>query len=149
MTNLNPHTVLLDKTFAEANALLLEARGYVKWQAPVDAEELSPLSRLKVSCESMRVTARLTQVMAWLMLQKAVQGGEVTLKEANNEALHVLNSQTCLDNESETDNDIPPRLRILLHDSLNLYLRIMRLDAQCRKAQLGPSEIKKLTAPRH
>ena len=144
-----PNMVLINITFDEANALLVEARDYVKWQAPVDAERLSPLDRLKVSCEAMRVTARLTQVMAWLMLQKAVHAGELTAQEAQSEAFQILKSQTCLDNSSEEDEEIPMRLKVLLHDSYGIYVRILRLDEQSRKKPLSPREIKQMTDPRH
>lgn len=149
MNDSRPNTMLLDKAFDEANTLLVEARDYVKWQAPLDVECLAPIDRLKVSCESMRVTARLTQVMAWIMLQKAVYNGEITQEMAREEALRVLKSQSCVETDGEHDHDIPPRLRLLLKDSFGLYMRILRLDDQCRKGMPSPSDIKKLTDPRH
>jgi len=137
--------ILFDRTFDEANDLLVKARDYVKYQAPAEVEFLAPTDRLKISCESMRVTARLTQIIAWIMLQKAVQTGELSREETLSEGYRVLGGNTCLDTESETDTEVPPRLRELLVDSRKMYFRILRLDQLTRKTPMSQDDIKKLT----
>src|SRR5687767_7960954 len=69
---------LLHKTFDETLALLVTARDYMSYAVPVKQPDLEPAQRLQVSCEAMRVTARLSHIMAWLLAQKAVQAGEIT-----------------------------------------------------------------------
>ena len=69
---------LFHKTYDETLALLVTARDYMSYAVPVKQPDVEPAQRLQVSCEAMRVTARLSHVMAWLLAQKAVQAGEIT-----------------------------------------------------------------------
>ncbi|MDZ7790102.1 MAG: DUF1465 family protein [Xanthomonadales bacterium] len=72
---------LIERTYAEALDLTQAVRDYIAGQAPHDKAQLDHDTQLVASCEEMRVTARMTQVMAWLMLQRAVQAGEVDRAE--------------------------------------------------------------------
>src|SRR4051812_15750819 len=74
--------VFLNKTYDETFRLLLEARDYLAYEEPVDRRRLSPTDRLVLNCEAMRLTSRLTQVMAWVLVQKAVYAGEISAAEA-------------------------------------------------------------------
>jgi len=124
---------LLNRTYDETLALLVAARNYMSYAVPSARPELGPAQRLRVSCESMRVTARLSHVMAWLLAQKAVQAGELTAHEAaeayrlTEDDIFLLESDTGLD-------DLPPGLRDLLHKSRALYIRVTRLDALVRRS---------------
>jgi regulator of CtrA degradation len=74
------------------------------------------------------VTSRLTQVMAWLMLQRAVQYGEISAVEACEEHNRLSGQSVCLDETAQEDKEIPAGLRSLLNRSLKLYQRISRLE---------------------
>lgn len=128
----NPSLVVFNKTFDEANDLLLEAREYVKFYAARDVQHLPPIERLKVSCEAMRVTARLTQIMAWLLMQKAIRAGEISKQDYLGEDSKILVGGTCLETSSQDDLAVPPRLRELLARSFSLYQRVQRLDENFR-----------------
>lgn len=128
----NPSLVVFNKTYDEANVLLLEAREYVKFYAARDVQHLPPIERLKVSCEAMRVTARLTQIMAWLLMQKAIRAGEVARDDYLTDEAKILVGGTCLDTSSQEDLAVPPRLRDLLSRSFTLYQRVQRLDESFR-----------------
>ena len=71
-----------DSTFEEALALTREARDYLTHAEPRERERMTPNDRMLASCEAMRMTSRLTQVMAWLLVQRAVHAGEMTRDEA-------------------------------------------------------------------
>src|SRR3546814_4398512 len=71
-----------DSTFEEALGLTREARDYLTHVEPRERERMMPNDRMLASCEAMRLTSRLTQVMAWLLVQKAVHAGEMTREEA-------------------------------------------------------------------
>src|SRR5471030_2014277 len=107
----------LNQTLQSAQDLLHATHEYIKWQAPIDVEEMGPHETFRVSCEAMRVTIRMTQIITWLMLQKAVLTGDVTRKEVLTESYCVLRGNTCLEIDSEDDDSIPPRLRELLIES--------------------------------
>lgn len=125
----NPSVAYFDNTFEEALALARETRNYVVYQDAVEVAKLDPAERLVVSCESMRVTARLGQIIAWLLVQKAVYAGELSRDTAAGEPYRLTGRKVCAVNELIADEKIPLRLAELLERSHSLYTRIERLDA--------------------
>ncbi|WP_142848310.1 DUF1465 family protein [Telmatospirillum sp. J64-1] len=119
---------LLVKTYEETLNLIVEARNYAAYVQPREHVGAGPVARLRISCESMRVTTRLTQVMAWLMLQRAVQEGELTLEEACAEHNRLAAENVCLSHDAAEDEALPDGLRSLLERSYRLYLRTRRLE---------------------
>jgi len=133
MSAVSVHTQFFGRTFDEAMGLLLEARNYVI------ADELRPLrvaeptDRLILCCETMRLTARLTHVMAWLLAQKAVHAGEITLAEAAAEPFALGGRITCLDEHPGVTAIGDAWLNTLLDRSRRLYIRVSRLDEMVRR----------------
>lgn len=119
----------LNGTFEEALKLACETRDYMAYQEPKDRAKLSPRARMVASCESMRVTTRLTQVIAWLLVQKAVQAGEISRREAADEKFRLAAHEVCARPDPVEDQPLPPRLSELMRLSLGLYQRVARLDA--------------------
>jgi len=132
----------VDEKLEDAHAFLHTTHNYIKWQAPLDVKKMNLQQTYKVSCEAMRITVRLTQVISWFLLQKAVLEGELTREEFLSEDCRVLRGKHCLENESEFDPELPPRLRELLKESRELYLRILRLDTFTREQTLRPKKRK-------
>jgi regulator of CtrA degradation len=120
----------------EAHRLLGATHDYIKWQAPKDMDTMDPHMTFLLSSEAMRVTVRLTQIIAWLMLQKAILEEELTLEDTLSESCRVMQGEECLDQSSEEDKNIPPRLRELLKESRIFYFSILRLDARAREQHL-------------
>lgn len=118
-----------DRTYEEALQLTREARDYIAGARAARAGDASPDARLAASCEEMRLTARMTQVMAWLMVQRAVHEGEVSRAEAAAEANRLSGQEACLADPVVTEQDLPERLVDLLDRSRHLYERVQRLDA--------------------
>ena len=125
---------LIVRTYDEALALTREVRDYIASQAPADKAALDHDTQLLASCEEMRVTARLTQVMAWLMLQRAVQDGEVAREDAAKPENRLGGQATCLGEPAVDPADLPERLTDLLARSRSLYERIQRLDLMLEPA---------------
>ena len=122
--------VFLNRTYDDAMRLLHEARDYLAYEEPIDRKRLSPTDRLVLNCEAMRLTSRLTQVMAWVLVQKAVYAGEMSASEAAS-ADHRLAGQTvCRSQAMREARAVPPALGRLLDRSYDLYSRVERLDAQ-------------------
>jgi regulator of CtrA degradation len=119
----------LDGTYEEAVELTREARDYFAVQEPSDSSKLAPEARLVTSCESMRLTARLTQIMAWLLVQKAVHAGEMSREAAADECFRLGGQKVCANADSVAGDYLPPRLAELLGESHTLYTRVARLDA--------------------
>lgn len=119
-------------TYDETMALLIEARNYIAYHESGDHRKLAPHVRLQISYESMRVTSRLTQVMAWLLAQKAVHAGEISQEVAASEEFALSGGEICSDPSGPDNEDLPSGLRSLLERSHRLYMRVHRLDEQFR-----------------
>jgi len=126
-------TRFFDRTYDEAYSLLVEARSYVRHGASVDSGGLSGHDRLRFALESMRVTSRLGQVMAWLLTEKAVHAGEISRDEATADSGGLSGHRVCLDDRRELSEGMPPQLSSLLDRSLALYVRVARLDEMTRR----------------
>lgn len=129
MRDVAQSVAFFDSTFEEAVALTREARDYVAYQERTDLAELDPAGRLVASSESMRMTARLTHIVAWLMVQKAVHAGEMTREEATDPHCRLGGQAVCRQNKPVADVPLPQRLVDLLDRSHQLYERVVRLDA--------------------
>ncbi|MBX6323761.1 MAG: DUF1465 family protein [Rhodospirillaceae bacterium] len=126
-----PRVVFFDGTWRESLSLIEAARDWLN-----DAEAAAALDRraraqLLVSCESMRLTARLAHIMAWLFVQRAVAAGELPPGAAMRPENRLGDPEVCgvSGPRRETEALLPARLRELLDSSLRLYERIARLDA--------------------
>src|SRR5258707_15621078 len=95
-------TRFFGKTYDETMSLLVASRDYLANAQPADATGLKPIDRLRVNCEAMRLTTRLTQVMAWLLAQRAVFEGEMSRTMAVANEFRLSADAICL---AETDVD--------------------------------------------
>jgi len=125
---LQAQTVIFRRTYDETLDLIVEARNYMVHMRPAALPNYTAVRDLRTSCEALRVTSRLTQVMAWLMLQRAVSDGEISASEACEERNRLSGHTVCLDATASDDEEIPPGLQSLLSRSLRLYERISRLE---------------------
>lgn len=126
--------------YDETMALLIETRNYIAFHESFDHRKLPPHVRLQVSYESMRVTSRLTQVMAWLLAQKAVHAGELTPEQVATDDYSLSGGDICSDPSGPDNDALPQGLRSLLDRSHRLYMRVSRLDNQVREAFGKPRE---------
>ena len=143
-----PATTFFSKTYDETQVLVVEAMHYAKYsgemsqasqsqapqsqtpesQAP-DSQALQAQSRsLACSLESLRLTTRLTQIMAWLLFQRAVHAGELSPEQALTPSNRLGGKSVCNDRRGEHMMVLPSGLRDLLLRSRKLYQRIARLD---------------------
>ena len=123
-----PGTTFFSKTYDEALGLVVEARDYVRDCANADAGALSLAERNLLASESLRLTTRLTEAMAWLMMQRALHAGEITPRDVCLQANRPAGGRICLGQGGVGVERLPPRLRGLLERSERLYRRVLRLD---------------------
>ena len=119
-------------TYDEALGLLRRSRDYLAGPGERDRARLSHNQGLIYSLESMRLTARLTRVMAWLFVQRAVCGGEMTIMDARDDGFRLDNVAVCLE-ETKSPHALPTGLARLLTESDRLYRRVSRLDQMLRR----------------
>ncbi|TAD87517.1 MAG: DUF1465 family protein [Alphaproteobacteria bacterium] len=120
--------IFITRTYDETMTLLVEARDYLSYGEPFERARLTAGDRLKANCEAMRITSRLTQVMAWLLVQRAVAAGEISLHEAVQEPHRLSGQAVCHVTDAFPEVPLPNGLRSLLDRSHALYRRIERLD---------------------
>ena len=126
-------TAFFNKTYEEALALMVETKVYIERHEKDDGGLLLDLDRMRLSREAMRVTARLTQIMAWLFAQKAVFVGELTLAEAAREPYTLSVREVYEPDDSDHGRGLPAKMVDLLDRSHRLYVRVSRLDQLVRR----------------
>lgn len=117
------------RTYDEAFELLLEARGFAEneiRQRPAD----NLRNRLSHNRESLRLTSRLAQIVAWLLAQKAYHAGELTDEELRQDAYRLSGQEVCLKVAPMDETTLSPKFENLLKRSYGLYCRVQRLDRQ-------------------
>ncbi|MBE9552004.1 MAG: DUF1465 family protein [Proteobacteria bacterium] len=123
--------VYFNGAYDEAFDLLVEARDYVENDVAAFKYAANPPDPVAMTQETMRLTSRLTQVMAWLMAQRAVHEGEIGEEEFVKDKYRLEGQNVCLRRAiDEMDEDLPDGLNDLMNRSYSLYSRINRLDEQ-------------------
>ena len=118
------NTAYFDSTYRETMTLLVQARDYAL--ATRGAASATPMNQV----EALRVTARLTQIMAWLLGQRAVIAGEISTRQALRRfSLSAGMRRICVEHGGVDDPSVPAPLRELLDASGKLYERVCRLEA--------------------
>jgi regulator of CtrA degradation len=139
MTNSPTPVAFFDRTYDEAMALIREARDYFAERQRQPASPSRAAVELVTSCESMRLTARLTQIIAWLLVQKAVHAGELSRDDAVKPEHRLGGRMICEIEGPWSELGLPQRLQTLLERSLSLYHRIARLDDLAASMARGPA----------
>lgn len=129
MSETGEPVAFLDGTYEEALKLTREARDYLAVQESTDLAKLAPEARLVASCETMRLTARLSQVMAWLLVQKAVHAGEMSRAAALEARFRLAGQGICAEADPVAIDYLPIGLAQLMNASHALYSRVARLDS--------------------
>ena len=136
MTDAAALAAFIDKAYQEACDLLIEARDYVAGRSSESAAHaLAQADRLWLTAELSRVTRRLTEVMAWLLVQKAVAAGEITAAEAAETEAAALPAGGLGEVDPTQDiGNLPLAARGLIDRSRRLYAEVARLDSGRRAA---------------
>lgn len=122
------NSALFARTFDEGMSLVEETARYLDGRGRQEARDLPRKTALLYAGESMRVTTRLMQAASWLLIQRAVQDGEMRAEDAARERYRLGSKEICLGGRDEGIETLPKTLQDLLQRSDNLYRRIARLD---------------------
>ena len=123
---------LLDRTFDEGVALTVEARNYISFQDQVSGDRKNLPHNLHVGYQHTRVSARLIQVMTWLLAMKALLAGEISPEQFSSPQYALPSAEECENPTGPELAELPDGLRSLLERTHALYARILRLDAMVR-----------------
>ena len=133
-------TTLLDRTFDEGMALTMEVRNYIAYHEQADKKRFDLPTCLHFGYHHTRISARLIQIMTWLLAMKALLSGEIAPEQFTSPQYAIIDSEECMSDKGENDPSLPPGLRELMARSHALYSRIIRLDDMVR-AKLANGEV--------
>ena len=121
-------SVLFERTFEEGMALIEECANYLDGRGRTESRALSRKAALVYAGESMRVTTRLMQAASWLLIQRAVHEGEMSVEDAAQERYRLGGREMCTGKREDGLSELPSKLLDLLTRSESLYKRVARFD---------------------
>ncbi|PZQ19149.1 MAG: DUF1465 domain-containing protein [Ancylobacter novellus] len=116
--------------FREGMALVEETAAYLDGDGRAESRSLGRPESIAYATESMRLTTRLMQVASWLLVQRAVNEGEMSSDQARDEKRKVKLSAIASTLAPEMFERLPVRLRDLVERTARLQERVQVLDAQ-------------------
>ena len=130
--------------FKEGMALVEDAAAYLDGPGRAEAKALPRADALAYASESMRLTTRLMQLASWLLLQRAVNEGEMTTQQAASEKHKVKLSVQEVASTPDAFHRLPARLRDLVAQSMRLQARVIHLDQllYARKDAFAPQDMR-------
>ena len=114
--------------FREGMSLVEETATYLDGDGRRESHRLPRSASLAYATESMRLTTRLMQLASWLLLQRAVNEGDLTADQARSERAKVKLGGVSSATDGDTWEALPEKLRALIERSLRLQDRVVRLD---------------------
>lgn len=124
---------LFAKTFREGMDMVEETAAYLDGPGRQDSKKLGRDDALIYASQSMRLTTRLMQVASWLLVQRAVKEGEMSLQDAREKKYRLVpeskpEGELSFANLAKDAASLPAILLDLLARSDAIYQRIARLD---------------------
>ena len=116
--------------YAEGMGLVEETASYLDGPGRLASKDLPRLAAILYAAESMRLTTRLMQMASWLLLQRAVNNGEMTRDQALAEKTKVRIESFNCDTTAPGWSDLPEEFRDLVARSLRLQSRVAILDRE-------------------
>ena len=118
-----------EKVFKEGMSLVEETANYLDGPGRLDARVLERHGAIAYATESMRLTTRLMQLASWLLLQRAIGAGELTVEDARKENHRISLNDVGKGHDLAGAEALPDALKALVDRSLTLHLRIQKLDS--------------------
>jgi regulator of CtrA degradation len=117
-----------DMLYREGMVLIEEVASYLDGDGRAESRGLPREASFVYATESMRLTTRLMQLASWLLLQRAVNEGELTAENARTEKEKVRFSATPSDRGGPGYADLPERLRTFITKGDRLFDRVQQFD---------------------
>ena len=127
-----PNVVFMPGIFNETMQLLTDAHEYFYLFGDDDQKRINVELKTLYSCEMSRITLRLSSIMAWIMVQRAVFSKQIPAEEAASR--YGLDfKDVCMVDNRMLHGVLPSYVCYLLDRSYELYERVYRLDGQIRQ----------------
>jgi regulator of CtrA degradation len=132
---------LIDSLYTEAMLLADEARSYFDDAGRDDRATLEPFARVGFACESLRVTTRIMHIVAWLLTQRAIESGEIPMREGRRPDRRLGHAQ---ESDPAVLSQLPQSAQRLINASADLYARVQRIDEGSIEADVPQSPARAL-----
>jgi len=128
--------------YREGMALIEEVAAYLDGEGRVESRGLPREASFVYATESMRLTTRLMQLASWLLLQRAVNEGELTAENARVEKEKVRFSATPEQRGGPGYTELPERLMGYISQGDRLFERVQQFDRLERGgiAEIAPAD---------
>lgn len=117
-----------DQLYREGMGLIEAVAAYLDQEGREDSRLLPRESSFLYATESMRLTTRLMQIASWLLLQRAVNEGEISRENARAEKEKVQFSATPSERGGPGYDHLPEKLRSFIDLGDRLFDRVTQLD---------------------
>src|SRR3954462_13702091 len=114
--------------YREGMALIEDVAAYLDGDGRTESRTLAREASFVYASESMRLTTRLMQLASWLLLQRAVNEGELTAENARAEKEKVKFSATPIERGGPGFTTLPDRLRGYIAQGDRLFERVQQFD---------------------
>jgi regulator of CtrA degradation len=118
-----------EKVFKEGMSLVEETANYLDGPGRIDARVLDRHGAIAYATESMRLTTRLMQLASWLLLQRAIGAGELSVEDARKENHRISLADIGRGHDLAGSETLPDSLKALVERSISLHERIQKLDS--------------------
>lgn len=117
-----------DTLYREGMTLIEDVAAYLDGEGRSESRHLPREASFVYATESMRLTTRLMQLASWLLLQRAVNEGELTVENARTEKEKVKFSATPSERGGPGFSGLPERLRDYIGKGDRLFERVVQFD---------------------
>jgi len=114
--------------YREGMALIEEVASYLDGEGRTESRTLPRETSFLYATESMRLTTRLMQLASWLLLQRAVNEGELTAENACAEKVKVKFSAALVERGGPGFLGLPDKLRGYVAQGDRLFERVQQFD---------------------
>lgn len=136
--------------FSYGMDLVEETASFLDTRGRDASKQLSKPAMGMYGAESMRLTTRLMQLASWLLLQRAVAEGEMTVEQAISEKKNVKLNQLQPRTDDANWTELPEEFIDLVNRSVSLQRRIQQLDNQIYgDSTEEPQEPRNVVATQH
>jgi regulator of CtrA degradation len=117
-----------DLLYREGMNLIEDVAAYLDGAGRAESRGLQREASFCYATESMRLTTRLMQLASWLLLQRAVNEGELTAENARTEKEKVKFSATPSERGGPGFSELPAALKAYIDKGDRLFERVQQFD---------------------
>ncbi|KPB00294.1 DUF1465 family protein [Ahrensia marina] len=116
------------KLYSEGMALVEETAAYLETEGREEAKKLKRVAATLYAAESMRLTTRLMQLASWLLLQRALNSGEMSEEQVRSEKDKIRLDTNSSNKDVASWNELPEKFTDLVRRSLSLQAQVRTID---------------------